>query len=96
MGNISKKFHHNFYNGQFQLYDKRGNVVYWETSYGYWEIAEYNDFDQRIFFKTSYGYWERIEYTNGVESYFHDSFGTLRGIKRNNIKFNNKNQKELR
>lgn len=96
MSDIAKKFHHNFYNGKFELYDKRGNIVYWETSYGFWEISEYNDFNQRIFHKSSYGYWERIEYTDGEETYFHDSFGTLRGVKRSHIKFDNENQYELR
>jgi len=58
------------------VYDVQGNIIYRETSNGFWEKSEYDTNGNKIYVKRSDGYWEKSEYdTNGNKIYFEDSNG---------------------
>ena len=60
----------------FEIKDKNGNLIYHETSSGYWEKREYNSNGNLIYYENSVGYWEKHEYdSNGNEIYFETSNG---------------------
>jgi len=52
------------------VYNTNGNIIYYESSKGYWEIKEYSKEGHLILWKNSDGYWYKKEYdTNGNEIY---------------------------
>ena len=58
------------------VYDVQGNIIYRETSNGFWEKSEYDTNGNKIYVERSDGYWEKSEYdTNGNKIYFEDSNG---------------------
>ena len=62
----------------FEIKDKNGNLIYHETSSGYWEKREYNSNGNLIYYENSVGYWEKHEYdSNGNEIYWEDSDGDI-------------------
>ena len=48
--------------GGFRLYDAKGNMIYYENSYGYWEKREYDSKGNMIYYEYSSGYWVKQEY----------------------------------
>ena len=64
----------------FEIKDKNGNQIYFETSVGYWAEYKYDYNGNRIYFENLNGYWCKREYDfNGDETYFQDSNGVIRG-----------------
>ena len=58
------------------VYDVQGNIIYRETSNGFWEKSEYDTNDNEIYAEYSNGDWEKREYnTNGNEIYYESSDG---------------------
>ena len=62
----------------FEIKDKNGNEIYYETSEGYWVKREYDSNGKEIYFENSNGSWEKYEYdSNGNEIYYEDSDGDI-------------------
>jgi len=62
----------------FQIKDKNGKQIYYETSIGYWSKSEYDSNGKEIYFENSEGYWVRREWdSNGKEIYFENSNGVV-------------------
>ena len=67
-----------YYDTSFEVYDKKGNVIYFENSDGYWSKREYNEKGNEIYFENSKGYWSKSEYDEkGNRIYFEDSDGGI-------------------
>lgn len=62
----------------FQIKDKNGKEIYFESSNGYWEKSEYDSNGNLIYFEDSNGYWSKREYdSNGNQIYYEDSYGQI-------------------
>ena len=60
----------------FQIKDKNGKQIYYETSIGYWSKSEYDSSGNQIYFENSEGYWVKYEYdSNGNQIYGKNSKG---------------------
>jgi hypothetical protein len=60
----------------FEIKDSNGNLIYCETSYGYWVKREFDSNGKEIYCETSDGYWSKSEFdSNGKEIYCEDSYG---------------------
>jgi hypothetical protein len=60
----------------FTIKDSKGNVIYCETSTGYWIKREYDSKGKEIYYETSDGYWIKREYdSKGKEIYYETSTG---------------------
>ena len=60
----------------FEIKDSNGNLIYCETSYGYWSKSEYNSNGNIIYFESSDGCWSKAEYnSNGNLIYYENSNG---------------------
>ena len=74
---LSEFFKHDLSNGGFQLFDKAGNVVYWEFKegdYHFWARQEFNSKGQQTYKECSDGYWWTQEYdSNGNETVYTSS-----------------------
>ena len=58
------------------VYDVQGNIIYRETSNGFWEKSEYDTNGNKIYSENSDGDWVKREYdANGNENYYEDSNG---------------------
>lgn len=56
--------------------DKRGDTLYYQNQYKYWEKVFHDENGQIIYILDSSNYWERRLYdARGNEIYFHDSKG---------------------
>ena len=44
------------------VYDEKGNVIYFETTNGYWSKWKYNEKGNEIYYENSNCYWEKLEY----------------------------------
>ena len=65
-------------NGDLQIRDKNGRVIYSELSNGVWAKCELDSQGNRIYFEKS-GYWAKYEYdSQGNEIYYEDSNGQIR------------------
>jgi hypothetical protein len=61
-----------------RVYDTNGNVIYYETSTGYWSKYEYDTNGNVIYTENSNGDWYKNEYdTNGNEIYYEDNNGYI-------------------
>ena len=59
-----------------KVYDKNGNNIYSEDSYGFWIKSEYDENNKIIYSENYDGYWEKFEYDeNGNEIYYEDYNG---------------------
>ena len=59
------------------VYDTNGNMIYSETSNGFWYKYEYHTNGKHIYSEYSNGYWYKKEYDNqGNEIYYEDSNGS--------------------
>ena len=66
-------------NGDLNIRDKNGKLIYIETSNGYWSKMEYDSKGNEIYFEDSNGHWEKSEYdSEGNVIYFEDSNGFWR------------------
>jgi len=62
----------------FVIKDKNGNVIYYETSNGYWWKSEYDAHGNEIHYENSTGFWSKREYdAHGKEIYYENSAGTV-------------------
>jgi hypothetical protein len=60
----------------FEIKDSKGNQIYYEDSYEYWEKREYNSKGNEIYWEDSTGYWVKSEYdSNGNLIYSENSNG---------------------
>ena len=60
----------------FELEDKNGNQIYFETLDRYWYKREYDSKGNEIYFETSAEDWSKREYdSNGKETYYENSDG---------------------
>jgi len=60
----------------FEIRDKNGNQIYYETSTGYWEKKEYDSNGNKIYYETSDGWWSKEEYeSSGQVIYYETSSG---------------------
>jgi len=59
----------------FEMKDSKGNRIYYETSYEYWERCEYDSNGNISYSESSHG-WTKYEYdSNGKEIYYENSNG---------------------
>lgn len=62
----------------FEINDSKGNLIYFETSDGYWAKREYDSNDNLIYWENSSGDWLKYEWdSNGKEIYYESSFGMI-------------------
>jgi hypothetical protein len=60
----------------FTIRDSQGNVIYYESSDGYWTKSEFNSQGKEIYYEDSYGFWYKREFdSQGNEIYFENSCG---------------------
>ena len=60
----------------FEIRDKKGRLIYWEDSDGYWRKYEYDSNGNPIYFEYTDEYWSKWEYdSNGNPIYFENSNG---------------------
>lgn len=68
---LAKQFNHNFDNGNFELFDKNNNVVFFENKEGYCEQYTFDKKGREIYFRTCGGYCEVTKYKkNGGATVF--------------------------
>jgi hypothetical protein len=61
----------------FEIKDSKGNVIYHEKSFGYWERREY-DVNSNISYSESSHGWTKYEHdANGNEIYYESSLGVV-------------------
>ena len=61
------------------IYDDKDNMIYNESSYGYWEKWEYDDKGNIIYYENSDGYWSKYVYDeDGNKIYLENSEGYIR------------------
>ena len=51
-----------YHSTYFEVYDEKGNEIYFENSKGFWEKSEYDEKGNVIYFENSSGYWAKWEY----------------------------------
>ena len=62
----------------FEIKDKNGKEIYFETSKGCWEKREYDSNGNIIYLKYSNGFWEKTEYdSKGNQTYYENSGGHI-------------------
>ncbi|MCK9320354.1 hypothetical protein [Methanoculleus sp.] len=60
----------------FEIYDEKGNPIYYEENKGRWAKWERDEKGYVIYYENSDGYWERSKYDEkGNEIYYEDSRG---------------------
>ena len=61
-------------NGNLEIKDKNGKIIYYEGSNGHWGKWEWDSQYNEIYFETSSGYWVKREWdSQGNQIYFEDS-----------------------
>ncbi len=67
-----------FNDAYFEVYDDKGNVIYYGDSDGYWFKNEYDKKGNRIYYENSNGYWSKSEYDErNNQTHYEDSFGNI-------------------
>src|SRR5690606_29277343 len=62
----------------FEIRDSKGNLIYFETSDGYWLKQEFNSNGNCTYYEDSGGYWVKEEYdSNGERIYYENSHGKI-------------------
>ena len=65
-------------NGNLEIRDKNGNLIYLEFSNGFWAKWEYDSQDNLIYCGDSEGVWIKYEYdSKGNEIYWENSHGEI-------------------
>jgi len=60
----------------FEIKDSNGNLIYYETSNGFWYRCEYDSKGNEIYYIDSNGYWAKNEYNSmGNLIYYKNSTG---------------------
>jgi len=60
----------------FEIKDKNGNEIYYETSDGNWSKREYDSNGRVTRYEASDGFWSKREYdSNGNETRYENSYG---------------------
>jgi hypothetical protein len=63
-------------NGDLDILDKNGKIIYFEYSNGYWEKCEWDSQGKQIYHESSNGFWAKYEYdSQGNEIYCENSGG---------------------
>ena len=63
----------------FEIRDKKGRLIYWEDSDGYWRKYEYDSNGNKIYYEYTDEYWSKWEYdSNGNPIYYENSDGYWR------------------
>jgi len=66
-------------NGDLQIRDKNGKLIYLEHYDGFWRKWEHDSQGNRIYFEHSNGYWAKREYdSEGNEIYLESSDGIIK------------------
>ncbi len=75
----------------FEIWNKKGNIIYKEFEDNSWARWEYNLQGHQIYYENSKNYWEKKEYdSKGKKIYYEDSEGVI--IKYPAIKLNQKHK----
>ena len=70
-----------------ELFDKNGNLIYWENSNGDLVKSEFDSNNNEIYYENSDGLWSKREYdSNNNRIYCEDSDGTIRGNRPKEVK----------
>ena len=78
MESLVKQFEHNFDDGDFELYDKNKNMIYFENIDGFWSKRKYDDQNNEIYYEDSTGFWIKREYDKkGNQIYYENSDGLI-------------------
>ena len=65
-------------NGDLDILDKNGKIIYFEDSDGFWAKWERDSKGKEIYCENSMGYWRKREYdSQGNEIYYEDSKGKI-------------------
>ena len=65
-------------NGELEIKDKNGNLIYYEDSTGFWTKREYDSQSNQIYFENSKGFWAKREYdSQGNKMYYENSDGDV-------------------
>ena len=65
-------------NGNLEIKDKNGNLIYYEDSTGFWTKREYDSQSNQIYFENSKGFWAKREYdSQGNKMYYENSDGEI-------------------
>jgi hypothetical protein len=60
------------------VYNKHGNIIYYETSYGDWYKKEYDGQGNQTYYENTYGLWIKSEYDDqNKRIYYEDSSGII-------------------
>ena len=63
-------------NGELEIKDKNGNLIYYEDSTGFWTKRKYDSKSNQIYFENSKGFWAKREYdSQGNKMYYENSDG---------------------
>ena len=74
-------------NGELEIFDKNGYLIYFEDSDGYWARGEFDSKGNQTYFETSEGYWYKREYNSeGNCIYFEDSKGKIADYRPETVK----------
>ena len=67
-----------YYATWFEVYDEKGNEIYYEENSGFWIKREYDENDNVIYYEDSNGYWIKRKYNEkGNEIYRENSKGEI-------------------
>jgi hypothetical protein len=62
----------------FVIKDKNGELIYVESSTGYWHRQEYNNRGNNIYYENSEGFWAKHEYNDQNKAiYYENSVGEI-------------------
>ena len=65
-------------NGDLEIKDKNGKLIYFEDSDGYWYKREFDSKGNCTYYEDSRGFWIKWEYNSqGNEIYFENSNGEI-------------------
>ena len=70
--NLAEFFKHDFNKGDFNLYDKNGKLIFWETSDKFWAIYERDENGNKTFYEDSNKLWVRYECNKDGNTTFHE------------------------
>lgn len=65
-------------NGNLEIKNNNGNIIYYENSYEFWVKRECNSQGKEIYSETSNGDWDRSQYdSEGNQIYYEHSHGHI-------------------
>ena len=75
---VAQVLKHDFSKGKLYLYGSNGNIIYRETSDGYWIKRDYDVNGNIIYFEDSKEYWFKKEFdSNKKQIYYENSDGKI-------------------